>query len=107
MSGPQVTLLIVAMALVTLTERASFLILKDRLRLPKLVERALAYVPAAVIAALVAPLVFTPGGESFTAFDVRPLAAAAAAAVAWFTRSVLGTLAVGMGTLWTLSWLLG
>lgn len=107
MSGPQITLLIFAMALVTLAERASFLIVKDRLRLPVPVERGLAYVPVAVIAALVAPLLFAPSEVSLGILDVRLIAAALAAATAWFTRSVIGTLAVGMGTLWLLSWLFG
>lgn len=102
-----ITLLIVAMALVTLAERASFLLTKDRLRPPPVLERALKYVPAAVLSALVAPAVFASGGASLGPLDVRLIAAVAAAATAWFSGSVLGTLATGMGTLWVLSWLLG
>ncbi|HZJ10305.1 MAG TPA: AzlD domain-containing protein [Trueperaceae bacterium] len=100
-------MLIIAMALVTLAERASFLLLKDRLRMPPLLERALAYVPAAVLSALVAPVVFSGDGASLGPVDARVMAAALAALVAWLTRSVIGTLAVGMGALWALSWLLG
>src|SRR5690606_34111687 len=49
--GMNITLLIVAMAVVSLAERASFLLLNDRLRPPPMLEKALKYVPAAVLAA--------------------------------------------------------
>ena len=75
--------------------------------LPDGVMRVLRYVPAAVIAAIVVPAIVqggpTPG---FTLENTRLLAGLVAAAVAWGTRSVLGTLAAGMGTLWLLEWLL-
>ena len=68
--------------------------------IPPWASRALQYVPSAVIAALVTPAFFAPGGGLVTTLDPRLVAGAAAAVVAWRTESVLGTLAVGMGTLW-------
>jgi len=100
-------LLIVAMALVSLAERASFLLLNDRLRPPPMLERALKYVPAAVLSALVAPAVFSSSGVALGPLDVRLIAATLATTVAWLSGSVIGTLAAGMGTLWALTWLLG
>ena len=111
-----ITLLIVAMAVVSLAERASFLLLNDRLRPPPMLEKALKYVPAAVLAALVLLVaaivgtvitVFGSSGVALGPLDVRLIAAALAATVAWFSGSVIGTLAAGMGTLWALTWLLG
>jgi len=37
--------------------------------------------------------------------NLRLLAGLLAAAVAWYSRSVLATLATGMGALWLLEWL--
>lgn len=107
MSGLPLTLLIAALAVVTLAERASFLLIKDRLRMPPLLERALTYVPAAVLAALITPAVFNGEGASIGPLDARVVAATLAALVAWFTRNVIATLAVGMLALWALGWMLG
>jgi branched-subunit amino acid transport protein len=102
-SRPELLLLIVAMALVTLAERASFLLLHDRLAIPPFLRRALAYVPAAVLAAIVTPALFQPSGVALGPIDVRLLAGALAGAVAWRTRSVIATFGAGMVALWILS----
>ncbi|HEY5720487.1 MAG TPA: AzlD domain-containing protein [Gammaproteobacteria bacterium] len=70
---------------------------------PAWLERALRYVPAAVMAALVAPALLRNGGALDLSLDnLRLLAGLLAAAVAWFSRNVLLTLAAGMGALWLL-----
>lgn len=107
MSSTYLWTLFATMGLVTLALRASFLLLQDRLTLPPLLRRALAYVPPAVLAAIVTPALFEPGGTgSLGPVDVRLLAGALAVIVAWRTRSVLATLALGMAVLWGLGWLL-
>jgi branched-subunit amino acid transport protein len=104
---PELWLLIGAMAVITFGLRASFLLAANRLTLPTLAGRALAYVPPAVLAAIVAPaLTGAPEGVPGSV-AARPIAAAIAALVAWRTRSVLATFAVGMAALWGASWLLG
>lgn len=86
--------------------RLSFIALWQRLRVPPLVDRALEYVPAAVLAALVVPALLRPEGViDLTVDNLRLLAGVLAAAVAWFSRSVLATLVTGMGALWLLQWL--
>jgi branched-subunit amino acid transport protein len=67
---------------------------------PRGVERALRFIPPAVLSALVLPSVATSDG----ALVVGPRVAAGliAAAVAWKTKSVLGTIVAGMGVLWIL-----
>lgn len=86
---------------------AGLLILGGR-SLPDGVMRVLRYVPSAVIAAIVVPAIVQGGPvPGFTLENTRLLAGLIAAAVAWGTRSVLGTLAVGMGSLWLLEWLMG
>lgn len=92
--------LMLGMALFAYLFRASFLLLGERMRLPASLRRALDYVPPAVLAALVVPI-FTGTGGSWTPLDSsRLLAGAVALLVAYRTRSVPATLAVGMAVLW-------
>jgi branched-subunit amino acid transport protein len=71
--------------------------------LPGWLKRALRYVPAAVMAAIITPPLFFIGSTPTIAFDLpRGAAAALAAVVAWRTRSALPTLVLGMLALWTL-----
>jgi len=90
-----------AVGLGTFAMRLSFVELYGRWRIPALLSRALAYVPASVLAALVLPAVVYPGGQGDFVFDNPQIPAAIIAAwVAWKTRSTVLTLAVGMAVLW-------
>lgn len=94
------------MALVAFGFRASFLLLGERMALPRAVRRALDYVPPAVLAALVLP-VFFDLHASWTMLDTaRLIAGAVAAGVAYRTRSIPATLVVGMAVLWLALWVL-
>ena len=74
--------------------------------LPPPVMRALRYVPAAVLAALVFPALFRPEGPIDISTDnFRLIAGFAAFAASLFFRSVTLTLVVGMGVLWLLIFL--
>lgn len=96
-------LLILGMGLVTYALRLGPLFLLDRLNLPPTLWQALRFVPAAVLAALIAPEVLRPGGALDLSFgNVRLLAGVLAALVAWRTRNVLFTIAAGMVALWIL-----
>jgi len=106
MSGSAVWWIIGAIALGTYLLRLSFIPLWQRLRIPRVVDEALNYVPAAVLAALVLPALLRPEGFVDLSVDnTRLLAGAVAAVVAWYSRSVLATLAAGMGAMWLLQWL--
>ena len=94
------------MAAAAFVFRASFLLLGERIALPPLLKRALDFVPAAVLAALVVPVFVDLGAPWGAEQSVRLLAGGAAFVVANRTRSVPATLAVGMGMLWLLQWLL-
>ena len=75
--------------------------------MPDGLTRALRYVPAAVLAAIVAPAIVHGGPDPGYSLDnIRLFAGLLAAVVAWTTRSVLATLGVGMGSLWLLEWAL-
>jgi len=99
-NGPELWWLIGAMALLTFALRASFIVL-PRIRLPRIVEGALAYVPAAVLAAIVAPAIVSLSADASVAVQLpRWAAAAVGVLVALRTRSMIAVLAAGMLTLW-------
>jgi branched-subunit amino acid transport protein len=82
--------------------RLSFIALFARRSVPPLLARAFRYVPAAMLTALVVPMVVTaPGGAWLPALP-KIAAALAAGIVAFRTHSQLKTLASGMLTLWAL-----
>lgn len=81
--------------------RLSFLYLFEYLEtVPDGLERALRFVPAAVLAALVLPAVVLVDGTPTVSLDNhRLIAAGLAAAVAWRTENILATIAVGLAAL--------
>ncbi|TWC22263.1 MULTISPECIES: AzlD domain-containing protein [unclassified Pseudomonas] len=87
----------------TFAIRLSFIEFYGCLRIPPLLRRALLYVPASVLAALVLPAVVYPDRQA--AFDwsnPQIPAAILAGLAAWRTKSTLLTLVVGLGALWAL-----
>ena len=99
---------IVLIGAVTFLLRASFIVFADPHRFPHLFRQALAFVPPAVLAAIVAPGLLMQG-EALDASpaNLRLVAGLVAIAVAARTRSTLATVAAGMGTLWFLQWAMG
>jgi branched-subunit amino acid transport protein len=98
----------IAVGLGTFAMRLSFIGLHGRLRIPSLLQRALAYVPASVVASLLLPAVVYPGGHGEFIWDNPQIPSAVVAClVAWRTHSTLLTLAVGMGVLRGLRWFAG
>jgi branched-subunit amino acid transport protein len=96
-------LTIAGAAAVTFALRLSFIALLGRIEVPPFLERALRYVPAAVLAAVVIPLLFYQDGAlNVSLGNERLLAGFAAVLICWRTRSVPLTLLGGMATLWTL-----
>lgn len=70
---------------------------------PSGVHRILALIPAAVIAAIVAPdLLFRDGALAVGINNEQLLAGVVAFVVAWYTENMFITIVVGMGALWTL-----
>ncbi len=100
-------LLIVVVSAVTFAMRIAFIATLKPHAVPPAVREVLAYVAPAVLAAIVVPPVLIRGGALEAGLDnPRLVAAAAAFAIAWFTRSVVGSIVGGMGTLWAMQWLL-
>ena len=99
-------LIILGMALATFGQRASFLLLPERVKLPALLRRALRYVPAAVLTAIWAPeLLLQKGVLSLALGNERLLAGIVAIAVAWRYRVTFGTITAGLVALHLFDWM--
>lgn len=102
LDGATLWLVILGMGVLTFLIRYSFIGLA-RLALPAAVRRALRFLPAAVLSALVLPALVYPAGElELSLGNAHLLAGLAAALVAWRSKSTLLTLVVGMLALWLL-----
>ena len=100
--------LVVLLGLGTFALRLSFIQLRGRVdEFPPAIERSLAYVPAAVLAALIFPALFVLDGTVGGVVNARVLAAGVAAVVAWRTESMLATIVVGMAVLWVTTFVIG
>jgi len=82
--------------------RVSFIALFSRRTMPPLLARALRYVPAAMLTALVLPMVVDAGAAGEAWLTPKVIAAVIATVVAYWKLGTLWTLGVGMVALWTL-----
>jgi branched-subunit amino acid transport protein len=90
-------LVIVGLAGVTVLTRCFFFILDRPWSLPAWAERALHYAPVAALAGVIAPEIVMQSGQIVATWrDARLFAAPAAAALFYWRRSVLLTIAGGM-----------
>ena len=103
MSALSIWLLFFAVGLGTFTLRFLFIYLFGKIEMPDWLPRALRFVPAAALAALVFPALTHPTGNlDISLHNFRLLAGLGGALVAWKTRNVLFTILAGMLLLWTL-----
>lgn len=107
MSNLELALITFGMILGTALPRAlPMTLLADRPLSPK-VFRWLSFVPAAILAALVAPDIFLADGRlNFSLDNIFLLAALPTLLVAWKTRSLFGTLAIGMALVALIRWVM-
>jgi branched-subunit amino acid transport protein len=97
MSEIDIWLSILLLTVATVVTRSSFFVLGDRVKLPPMMQHALRYAPAAALAAIVAPDLFTSGGVLAISW-VNPKLLAGIGATLFFvtTRHLLGTIIAGM-----------
>ena len=86
--------------------RLSFIAFFARREMPPLLARALKFVPAAMLTALIIPMIVSPGVGPGGETVPRVVAALLAAGVALALRSELATIGIGMAALWGLKALL-
>jgi branched-subunit amino acid transport protein len=108
MSAASIWLLFIAVGLGTFTLRFLFIYLFGKIEMPKWLSRALRFVPAAALAALVFPALTHPAGQlDISLNNFRLLAGLGGAVVAWRTKNVLLTILIGMILLWSLQAVFG
>jgi branched-subunit amino acid transport protein len=92
---------IIGMGLITYAIRLSVIVALRSTDLPGLFRRGLAYVPPAVLSAIIFPELLQPGGNlDISTGNARLLAGLVACVIAWRTSNVLLTIGVGMVALW-------
>lgn len=98
----EVWVLILALGVGCFALRLSFIQVHGWLgEFPPWLDRALVYLPPAILAALAMTFLLDPDGSLLAAVGLaRGIAAAVAVVIAWRTRSVLATVVGGMVALW-------
>lgn len=95
-----VWLVLIAAGLITFGIRFALIFLFGRVAIPPLVQRALRYVPPAVLSAMIVPeLLLRDGVAAVTPDNPRLLAGLVAIAVAATSKNTLLTILAGMATL--------
>ena len=88
----------------TFLTRLSFIWLFEKTAMPPLLQRALRFVPPAVLSVIIFQELLIRDGKLGLSWDnSRLLAGIVAIFVAWRTRNTLLTIAVGMAALWALN----
>jgi len=99
-------LTIIAAGLITYATRLSPIISYGRFEMPSQVERALRFVPVAVLTAIFLPeMVYIQEELMLSYRNPRLLAGLLAIIVAWRTKNVMYTILVGMLALWLLQFI--
>jgi branched-subunit amino acid transport protein len=92
-----------AVGLLNYLSRLSFIAVFARHGMPPLLGRALKYVPAAMLTALILPMVLAdPASGNAMSASPKVAAAVIAGVVAFFSRSMLLTMGTGMAAFWLL-----
>jgi branched-subunit amino acid transport protein len=100
-------LVLAGMVVVTYGIRLSFLVFGHRLTFPGWLERALRYVPAAVLTALVVPMALAPqGAVDLSLHNAYLPGTVAAVAVAFISRQTLAAILGGFVVYGLWRWLL-
>ena len=100
-------LLILTIGAATFGIRLSFITFYGKREMPAFILRILRFVPMAVLSAIIWPQLFLAHNALDLSFDnPRWIAGLLAGIIAWCTRNVLLTIAVGMIALWVLQWIL-
>jgi branched-subunit amino acid transport protein len=108
MSGRELAL-ILGMTAVTFLVRYAFFALGERVAFPPVVKRALRYVPAAGLTAIVVPMVLLPDGAHWQLnwHNAWMVGALATGLIAWRFNHLLASIGGGMFVFFIYRWLLG
>jgi branched-subunit amino acid transport protein len=104
-----IAVMILGMALINLVIRWPVYLFANHFRFPPIIERALAFVPVAVLTAIIVPTVLYPGDGTVLNLSWKNpalLAAIIAAAVSYFGKNLFATIGAGVVAFLILRWLL-
>lgn len=105
---PEILLLIVGMATVTFITRFAFIVLFRKTTFSERLSRWLRFIPIAILSTLIAPTILVPQGSlNLSIHNSYLLGGIAAAGVAFKTRNIIATVAVGMAVILLLRAVLG
>ena len=108
MSGISLWLTMFGAGVLTFATRLSFIALLERIKLPAWFQRALRFVPAAVLSAIILPETASRNGVlDLSLHNSQILAGCLAVVVAWRTKNVPLTILAGMAALLALQAVLG
>lgn len=99
---------ILAVGALNFLSRLSFIALFSRIEMPRFAARALRFVPAAMLTAIIVPAVVfvAPSTLVFSYTNPKLVAALLASFVAWRTKSAMATMGSGIIALWLAQWAL-
>ena len=100
-------LTIFGMGVITYLIRLSLMGLWEGVEITAVWQRALKFVPIAVLSAIILPEMVQPGGTlNISLENGRLMGGLIAILVAWYTKSLLWPVAVGMVVVWLWTWIL-
>jgi branched-subunit amino acid transport protein len=100
-------LTIVACGIVTFLTRLSFIAMHGRVTMPVWFTRGLTFVPVAVLSAIALPeILMQHNAVNLSPLNPKLIAGILAVIVAWRTKNVWVTIAVGMIAMWGLQYFL-
>lgn len=97
---------IILVGVLTFLTRLSFIILSDKVKLPPNTQRALKFVPLAVLSAIILPELLKSTNDSTYNYLPRILAGIIAIYIAWRTKNIILTIITGMLILYILNYLI-
>jgi len=107
MTTTEEIILVLGMMAVTFGVRYPTLALSGRMRMPSWLERALRFVPVAVLTAISVPMIVAPQGELAVSLSNPYLAASiVAVVVAAWRRQLLLTIVVGLVVFFAWRWIM-
>ena len=100
--------LIAGMFIVTFSIRYGLLPLSDRIRFSPGMQRALNYVPPAVLTAIIVPMALIPDGQTLQVSITNPylVGTVFTVLIGWFSKNLMITIVGGMAVFGMCQWVL-
>lgn len=100
--------LIAGMFFVTFSIRYGLLLLSGRIRFSPGIQRALNYVPPAVLTAIIVPMALIPDGQNLQVSIANPylVGTVLTVLIGWFSKNLMVTIVGGMAVFGMCQWVL-